>query len=184
MSRRALPLAEPVEPSDGAAPRGWIRRLTAQCLLHRRTALGALGVTMIAAVIDISFPLLTRVAIDDATAGRGDVILTVAIAIALLGLVRFACQFGRRMLAGRLSIDVQHDLRLDLLASLQRLDGRKQDEIRTGQVVPRSITDLQLVQGLLAMVPLSAGAILQFVLALLVMAVSYTHLTLPTKRIE
>ncbi|MGV8873630.1 MAG: ABC transporter ATP-binding protein [Rhodococcus sp. (in: high G+C Gram-positive bacteria)] len=139
-------------------------------MLHRRTALGALGVTMIAAVIDISFPLLTRLAIDDATAGEGDVILTVAIAIAVLGLVRFACQFGRRMLAGRLSIDVQHDLRLDLLASLQRLDGRKQDEIRTGQVVSRSITDLQLVQGLLAMVPLSAGALLQFVLALAVMA--------------
>ncbi|WP_232433626.1 ABC transporter ATP-binding protein [Rhodococcus sp. AW25M09] len=139
-------------------------------MLHRRTALGALGVTMIAAVIDISFPLLTRLAIDDATAGKGEVILTVAVAIALLGLVRFACQFGRRMLAGRLSIDVQHDLRLDLLASLQRLDGRKQDEIRTGQVVSRSITDLQLVQGLLAMVPLSAGALLQFVLALMVMA--------------
>ncbi|MEW2017989.1 ABC transporter ATP-binding protein [Rhodococcus sp. NPDC076796] len=139
-------------------------------MLHRRTALGALGVTMIAAVIDISFPLLTRVAIDDATAGRGEKIATVAAAIALLGLVRFACQFGRRMLAGRLSIDVQHDLRLDLLASLQRLDGRKQDEIRTGQVVSRSITDLQLVQGLLAMVPLSAGAVLQFVLALAVMA--------------
>ena len=160
-------------PADSAAsstPRGWIRRLTAQCMLHRRTALGALGVTMVAAVIDISFPLLTRVAIDDATACKSDVILTVAVAIALLGLVRFACQFGRRMLAGRLSIDVQHDLRLDLLASLQRLDGRKQDEIRTGQVVSRSITDLQLVQGLLAMVPLSAGAILQFVLALVVMA--------------
>lgn len=125
---------------------------------------------MIAAVIDISFPLLTRVAIDDATAGRGEKIAAVAAAIALLGLVRFACQFGRRMLAGRLSIDVQHDLRLDLLASLQRLDGRKQDEIRTGQVVSRSITDLQLVQGLLAMVPLSAGAVLQFVLALAVMA--------------
>ncbi|MFI8568957.1 ABC transporter ATP-binding protein [Rhodococcus sp. NPDC078407] len=139
-------------------------------MLHRRTALGALGVTMTAAVIDISFPLLTRVAIDDATAGKGEVILTIAVAIALLGLVRFACQFGRRMLAGRLSIDVQHDLRLDLLASLQRLDGRKQDEIRTGQVVSRSITDLQLVQGLLAMVPLSAGAVLQFVLALAVMA--------------
>lgn len=160
----------PADSAASSAPRGWVRRLTAQCMLHRRTALGALGVTMIAAVIDISFPLLTRVAIDDATAGKGDVILTVAVAIALLGLVRFACQFGRRMLAGRLSIDVQHDLRLDLLASLQRLDGRKQDEIRTGQVVSRSITDLQLVQGLLAMVPLSAGAILQFVLALVVMA--------------
>lgn len=155
--------------SAATPPRGWIRRLIAQCMVHRRTALGALGVTMIAAVIDISFPLLTRLAIDDASAGKTDVIAAVAAAIALLGLVRFACQFGRRMLAGRLSIDVQHDLRLDLLASLQRLDGRKQDEIRTGQVVSRSITDLQLVQGLLAMVPLSAGAVLQFVLALIVM---------------
>lgn len=158
--------------------RGWIRRLLAQCMLHRRTALGALGVTMIAALIDISFPLLTRLAIDDASAGKNDVIAGVAIAIALLGALRFACQFGRRMLAGRLSIDVQHDLRMDLLASLQRLDGRKQDEIRTGQVVSRSITDLQLVQGLLAMVPLSAGAILQFVLALVVMAYLSPLLTL------
>ena len=96
--------------------RGWIRRLLAQCMLHRRTALGALGVTMIAALIDISFPLLTRLAIDDASAGKNDVIAGVAIAIALLGALRFACQFGRRMLAGRLSIDVQHDLRMDLLA--------------------------------------------------------------------
>ncbi|MFC8180966.1 ABC transporter ATP-binding protein [Rhodococcus sp. NPDC057297] len=148
----------------------WIRRLVAQCWVHRRTAVGALAVTMIAAVIDISFPLLTRIAIDDASAGAGETIMWVALAIGGLAVIRFGCQFGRRLLAGRLSIDVQHDLRLGLLSSLQRLDGRKQDEIRTGQVVSRSITDLQLVQGLLAMVPLSAGALLQFVLALVVMA--------------
>lgn len=149
---------------------GWIRRLLAQVMRHRATAVGALTVTMVAAAIDISFPLLTRVAIDDATAGRSDAIASIALAIGGLALVRFGCQFGRRLLAGRLSIDVQHDLRLGLLTSLQRLDGRRQDEIRTGQVVSRSITDLQLVQGLLAMVPLSAGALLQFVLALGVMA--------------
>ncbi len=125
---------------------------------------------MIAAVIDISFPLLTRIAIDGASAGEGSTIGAIAIAIGALGVVRFGCQFGRRFLAGRLSIDVQHDLRLGLLASLQRLDGRRQDDIRTGQVVSRTITDLQLVQGLLAMMPLSAGALLQFVLALVVMA--------------
>ncbi len=125
---------------------------------------------MVAAVIDISFPLLTRIAIDDASAGDSSAIAGVAIAIAVLGVVRFACQFGRRFLAGRLSIDVQHDLRLGLLGALQRLDGRGQDDIRTGQVVSRSITDLQLVQGLLAMLPLSAGALLQFFLALVVMA--------------
>ena len=155
---------------NGSDQIGWIRRLLAQCWLHRATMTGALAVTLIAAAIDISFPLLTRVAIDDAAAGENSSITVVALTIAGLGVVRFGCQFGRRLLAGRLSIDVQHDLRLALLASLQRLDGRKQDEIRTGQVVSRSITDLQLVQGLLAMVPLSAGALVQFVLALGVMA--------------
>ncbi|AQA23987.1 ABC transporter transmembrane region family protein [Rhodococcus sp. MTM3W5.2] len=150
--------------------RGWIRRLTAECWAHRTVVLGALAVTVIAAIIDISFPLLTRIAIDDATSGATEMIATVAATIAALAVVRFGCQFGRRMLAGRLSIDVQHDLRLGLLGSLQRLDGAGQDQIRTGQVVSRSITDLQLVQGLLAMVPLSAGALIQFLLAVVVMA--------------
>ncbi|MFI6429934.1 ABC transporter ATP-binding protein [Rhodococcus oryzae] len=150
--------------------RGWIRRLTAECWAHRTVVLGALAVTVIAAIIDISFPLLTRIAIDDATSGATEMIATVAASIAALAVVRFGCQFGRRMLAGRLSIDVQHDLRLGLLSSLQRLDGAGQDQIRTGQVVSRSITDLQLVQGLLAMVPLSAGALIQFLLAVVVMA--------------
>ncbi|MFD4181144.1 ABC transporter ATP-binding protein [Rhodococcus sp. NPDC058514] len=156
--------------ANSESARGWIRRLTAECWAHRTVALGALTVTVIAAIIDISFPLLTRIAIDDATSGDTEMIATVAATIAALAVVRFGCQFGRRMLAGRLSIDVQHDLRLGLLGSLQRLDGAGQDQIRTGQVVSRSITDLQLVQGLLAMVPLSAGALIQFLLAIVVMA--------------
>ncbi|SDE39608.1 ABC transporter ATP-binding protein [Rhodococcus tukisamuensis] len=151
-------------------PRGWIRRLAAACWAHRSVTVGALTVTLIAAVIDISFPLLARIAVDDASSGATEVIAVVAAAIAGLAVVRFGCQFGRRMLAGKLSLDVQHDLRLGLLGSLQRLDGLGQDQIRTGQVVSRSITDLQLVQGLLAMVPLSAGALIQFVLAVVVMA--------------
>ncbi|PTR30201.1 ATP-binding cassette subfamily B protein [Rhodococcus sp. OK519] len=153
--------------------RGWIRRLTAECWNHRRTAVGALAVTVVAAIIDIAFPLLTKVAVDAASGGESTatrVIGGIAVLIAILGCVRFGCQYGRRMLAGRLSLDVQHDLRLGLLGSLQRLDGRGQDQIRTGQVVSRSITDLQLVQGLLAMVPMSAGVVLQFVLALVIMA--------------
>ncbi|MFC9551260.1 ABC transporter ATP-binding protein [Rhodococcus sp. NPDC056960] len=158
-------------PDQDQARPGWIRRLSGECWAHRRVALGALGVTVVAAGIDISFPLLTKYAVDAAGSGNDtQVIGTAALLIALLACVRFGCQFGRRMLAGKLSLDVQHDLRLGLLGALQRLDGRGQDQIRTGQVVSRSITDLQLVQGLLAMVPLSAGALLQFVLALAIMA--------------
>ncbi|ANZ26002.1 ABC transporter [Rhodococcus sp. WB1] len=165
---------------DARSP-GWIRRLGAEAWQHRRVALGALTVTVVAALIDITFPLLTKLALDSATHPDGhdlQLIGLAAAAIAVGALVRFGCQYGRRMLAGRLSLDVQHDLRLGLLASLQRLDGRGQDQIRTGQVVSRSITDLQLVQGLLAMVPMSAGALLQFALALVIMAVLSPLLTL------
>lgn len=171
IQQTAIPGHEaPGTPTPPATEPGWIRRLARDCWVHRRVVIGVLTVTVIAAAIDISFPVLTKIAVD--AAGSGDPGNTVAIAaglIAVLALIRFACQYGRRMLAGRLSLDVQHDLRLRLLGSLQRLDGRKQDEIRTGQVVSRSITDLQLVQGLLAMVPMSIGAFLQFVLALVIM---------------
>lgn len=165
---------------DARSP-GWIRRLGAEAWQHRRVALGALTVTVVAALIDITFPLLTKLALDSATHPEGHDLQLIGLAAAAIAggaVVRFGCQYGRRMLAGRLSLDVQHDLRLGLLASLQRLDGRGQDQIRTRQVVSRSITDLQLVQGLLAMVPMSAGALLQFVLALVIMAVLSPLLTL------
>ncbi|MBY6365699.1 ABC transporter transmembrane domain-containing protein [Rhodococcoides corynebacterioides] len=157
---------------------GWIRRLATDCFRHRRTAVGALIVTFVAAGVDVCFPLLTRIAVDDATASRTETLGLVAGAIVALAVVRFACQFGRRLLAGALSVDVQHDLRQRLMATLLRLDGPRQDEIAVGQVVSRSISDLQLVQGLLAMVPLSAGAVLQFVLALGIMLTLSPPLTL------
>lgn len=121
------------------------------------------------AAAEIVAPLLTKRAVDAAGIGDTGVIGTVAALLVLLALGRFLASFGRRLLAGRLSLDVQHALRVNLLGSLQRLDGAGQDAIRTGQVVSRSITDLQLVQGLLAMAPLSGMSLLQFVLAAAVM---------------
>ncbi|MCX5043711.1 ABC transporter ATP-binding protein/permease [Aldersonia sp. NBC_00410] len=159
-------------------PEGWIRRLWQQCWSQRGVTIGALTATTIAALVEIAGPLLTKNAVDSASAGALDRIAPIALALVALALVRFGCQYSRRMLAGKLSLGVQHDMRLELLGSLQRLDGRGQDQIRTGQVVSRSITDLQLVQGLLAMVPLSAGALLQFVLALVVMTLLSPLLTL------
>jgi ATP-binding cassette subfamily B protein len=41
---------------------------------------------------------------------------------------------------------VQHDLRTGMLRSLSRLDGIRQDELHTGQIVSRSISDITMVQ--------------------------------------
>ncbi|MFH5212198.1 ABC transporter ATP-binding protein [Antrihabitans sp. NCIMB 15449] len=157
---------------------GWIAKLWQQSWTHKYVTIGALSATLVVAAIEIAGPLLTKAALDSADAGTTERIGAIAALLAALALIRFGAQFGRRMLAGKLSLNVQHDLRLSLLSSLQRLDGRGQDEIRTGQVVSRSITDLQLVQGLLALVPLSAGAAVQFVLAVAVMSVLSPLLTL------
>ncbi|MGW4632368.1 ABC transporter ATP-binding protein [Nocardia sp. NPDC004415] len=151
------------------AEAGWIRRLWRQCLGHPRLLTGITLSVLAGAVVAIAAPLATKRAVDAAQAGDTAVIGGAAALLALLAVGRFAATFARRLWAGKLSLEVQHTLRVDLLSALQRLDGAGQDAIRTGQVVSRSITDLQLVQGLLAMVPWSGLAVLQFVLSAVVM---------------
>lgn len=119
--------------------------------------------------IEAAVPLLTRRAVDGAVAGTTGVVAPVVIALLVLAVLKFAALFSRRYLAGRLSLNVQHDLRTAVFLALQRLDGAAQDRLRTGQVVSRSITDLQLVQGLLAIVPLAVGSVLQLVISVAAM---------------
>ncbi|MFE3224554.1 ABC transporter ATP-binding protein [Nocardia sp. NPDC059228] len=145
--------------------RGWLRRLWERCAGHP-WMLSGLGLAIVlGAIVEVTGPLLAKRALDGATAGNTGIIAAMAVALGVLAVGRFLASFGRRMLAGRLALDVQHELRVDLLSALQRLDGPGQDGLRTGQVISRSISDLTLVQGLLAMGPWSAVAALQFVLA-------------------
>ncbi|WP_347955609.1 ABC transporter ATP-binding protein [Gordonia aichiensis] len=163
--------ADVVDHPDSAGT-GWIRRLVGECLRRRRLAIAMIAVTLGAVAVDLVAPLVTKAAIDSAT-GQAAVAfgLPVLIGALLVGAVlRYGCQFGRRMTAGRMSITVQDDLRRKLLDTLHHVDGPSRDSIRTGQVVSRSISDLQVVQSLLAMAPLSLGGAVQVVLSLGVMA--------------
>ena len=155
----------------GPAEPGWIRRLTAQCLQHRRLVVLACTATLIAVAVDLATPLLAKVAIDDATGVNdgGPGLPVIVTALILAAVIRFGCQFGRRITAGRLSIVVQNALRLRLFDTLLSLDGTAQNEIRTGQIVSRSISDLQIIQGLLAQVPLALGSAVQLVVAIAIM---------------
>ncbi len=81
-------------------------------------------------------------------------------------------------MGGRLSLDVQHDLRTEVFGALHRLDGASQDELNTGQVVSRSISDITLVQGLLSFLPMMTGNVLLFVISLVIMLVLSPLLTL------
>jgi ATP-binding cassette subfamily B protein len=121
-------------------------------------------------VIGVGFqaagPVLVKLVVDDAVAGTTARLAWLVAALVLMELSTFVTAFVRRYLGGRLALDVQHDLRQQVFAAVQRLDGAKQDALRTGQVVSRSITDLQIVQGLLMMVPLSIGTVVFALVAL------------------
>ncbi len=90
----------------------------------------------------------------------------------------YVLTYIRRYYGGRLALDVQHDLRTEMYGTITRLDGRRQDELSTGQVVGRATSDLQLIQGLLFMLPMTIGNVLLFLISLGIMASLSLPLTL------
>ncbi|RZT88108.1 ATP-binding cassette subfamily B protein [Pseudonocardia sediminis] len=131
--------------------------------------IGAIVASMLGVGLEAIGPLLTKVAVDGAVVGETAVLMPVVFAILGLALVRFGSAFLRRYLGGRMALDVQHDLRRQVFAAVQRMDGVRQDRLRTGQVASRAISDLQLVQGLLSIVPLSAGTVVLVVTSIAAM---------------
>jgi ATP-binding cassette subfamily B protein len=155
--------------SFAPAPRGWIRRLFAACWQHRRLVLIVLVSSAFGTGLEAVAPLVVRLGVNDAVAGVTTQLGWLVAMLAGLALIRFGAAFARRFLAGKLALDVQHDLRRAVFAAVSRLDGAKQDALRTGQVVSRANSDLQLVVGLLSMVPISLGMVVLVIVALAAM---------------
>ena len=140
----------------------------------------ALGGALAATVATAAIPLVQRQVIDNVIVTHRQSIWPLAGLLVLAAAVNFGGIYLRRYRGGQLSLDVQHDLRTELFGSLSRLDGARQDEIHTGQLVGRSISDLNMVQGLLSMVPVTLGNIVLFALTLGIMVVLSPILTIVT----
>jgi ATP-binding cassette subfamily B protein len=140
----------------------------------------ALGGTLAATVATAAIPLVQRRIIDNVIVTHKQSIWPLAALLLVAAAVNFVGIYLRRYHGGRLSLDVQHDLRTELFDSLSRLDGARQDEIRTGQLVGRSISDLNMVQGIMSMVPVTLGNIVLFGLSLVIMVILSPVLTIVT----
>ena len=171
----AAPTARPEPPADEGGDSGnpsaqrWVRRLAAYCLRSRRLVVLAFGGAIVGMTASAFVPLIQREIVDEVIIAERQPMLPWVGALLGLGLVMFGSGFVRRYLGGRLALDVQHAVRADLFRALLRLDGARQDELHTGQVVSRSISDIMLVQGLLQMLPNMLGNVLLFVISLIVM---------------
>ena len=121
-------------------------------------------------MLQTSLPGLTGTAVDVATGQREGSVAAIAWAMVGIAVAQFAFQVLRRWAAGNLATRSQHYVRVELLKTLHRLDGPGQDQIVTGQIVSRSITDLGQLFSVLAMTPMAFSRLVQLVLTVAVMA--------------
>ncbi|MFD9616627.1 ABC transporter ATP-binding protein [Streptomyces virginiae] len=148
---------------------GWGKRLAAYTWRYRTNVLLALGSSLAGMAVMAVVPLVTKVIIDDVIGDRTKPMAPWAGILIAAALLVYVFTYIRRYYGGRLALDVQHDLRTDMYATIARLDGRRQDELNTGQVVGRATSDLQLIQGLLFMLPMTIGNFLLFGMSLGIM---------------
>lgn len=160
------------------AQRGWVRRLAGYAWRYPKDVVLALGASLGGMAVMAFVPLITKVIIDDVIGAKTRDMAVWAGLLMGAALVVYALTYIRRYYGGRLALDVQHDLRTDMYGTITRLDGRRQDELSTGQVVGRATSDLQLIQGLLFMLPMTIGNVLLFLISLVIMAWLSLPLTL------
>src|SRR5215472_9325511 len=156
----------------------WLRRLIGYCWRRPRTVILSLGGALLIKIIAVIIPLIQRDIVNNAILSRHQPIWLGASALLVAAGLSFVGVFTRRYIGSRISLDVQHDMRTEMFSSLSALDGARQDQLHTGQVVSRSISDVNMVQGLLGMTPMLLGNVLLFFLSLAVMTVLSPLLTI------
>jgi ATP-binding cassette, subfamily B, bacterial len=112
-------------------------------------------------VAKVTVPLLAAAAIDQGMS-KGDSATTITFVAAMIavGVVQAVCTGWRRYSAFRIALRTETDLRQRLFAHLQRLHFAFHDEAQTGQLMARANTDIQQIETVVILLPLTAAATL------------------------
>ncbi len=161
-----------------AQTRGWVCTLVSWMAPHKAHAAVAFGVAVAGTTIAAFEPLVQKVIVDDVILHHRRGLAPWLCVLAAIGIARFVLAYVRRYRGGRISLDVQHDLRTAIFRQLQRLDFQSHDELSTGQLVSRASSDVGLVQGLLMFLPIGMANIIMFVVSIVIMLTLSPLLTL------
>src|SRR6201987_5319193 len=121
---------------------------------YRRGAIWSFVLAFGALIGTVLIPYLTGVAINAVRAHHQRELVLLAVAIAAAGLARLVFSVLRRLVAGRVSLAVEVDLRNALYGQLQRLELAFFDRQQTGQLMSRATVDLQSVRFFLGYGPI------------------------------
>ncbi len=157
---------------------GWIRRLSPFLLAHRRNVTIAFGAAVAGQAVAAVTPVFEKVIIDDGIVHQTRPVGPWLGLLVLAGVFSFYSSYLRRWVGGRVSLDVQFDLRNAIYERLQRLDFAGHDQLQTGQLVSRASSDLGLIQALLSFLPIMLGNAVMLLVSLVIMAILSPALTL------
>jgi ATP-binding cassette subfamily B protein len=137
---------------------------------RRRDVFLAFGASIVGMGLSSLTPLATKAVVDRVVGDQQGPIGPWLIALMVIAVIAFGGAYVRRFVGGRVALDVQYDLRTAIFERLQRLDLAGHDRMRTGQLVSRASSDVGLLQGILAFLPVTAGNVVTLIVSIVVMA--------------
>ena len=119
----------------------------------------------------LTIPLLAAAAIDDGLR-QGDIghVIRLTCVMIAVGVVQGMCTGLRRYSAFRIALRTETDLRQRLFAHLQRLHFAFHDHAQTGQLMARANTDIQQIETVVILIPLTAASLVTMLGVIVIMA--------------
>lgn len=164
--------AEPPAPRAWIHPdrsRSWIRRAMPVVMTHRKLFYVSLGGTIVGLILQMALPRVTMAAIDDALVHHRHPLRNYVIALAVLGLARWAVTYQSRNALFRTAYELEYDLRTMMFEHLTRLSATFYDRVQTGQLISRANSDIRSVQMFLAFAPSILTQVLGFFIGFAIM---------------
>src|SRR4051795_11950406 len=112
---------------------------------YRRGVIVSFALAAVAMGVGTLIPFLVGRTVDEIRRGRTN-LWPLALAIVAAGLIRLVFSVARRLIAGRVSLGVEYDLRNRMYSHLQSLELAFFDTQQTGQLMSRATVDLQAVR--------------------------------------
>jgi ABC-type multidrug transport system fused ATPase/permease subunit len=122
------------------------RRLLGFLRPYRRPLIVSLLLAWMAMGMTVLIPLLSGSAVNAIQAEHRDDILPLVLALLGAGILRLTLTVGRRLIAGKVSLAVEYDLRQRFYEHLQKLELAFFDSQQTGQLMSRATVDLQSIR--------------------------------------
>ena len=113
---------------------------------YRKGVAWSFALAFVAMGATVMIPYLTGRAINGIRAHDRHTLIVWAVAIGVAGVLRLGMSVSRRLVAGRVSLGVELDLRNRLYGHLQQLELSFFDRQQTGQLMSRATVDLQAVR--------------------------------------